>query len=296
MSHVRNQQTAWASGILAYIIWGLMPLFWRLFDGTPALIVFIHRCVWSLPFLVLLSYVGDRQSKEVLVLDRGRLPWLVISGLLIGSNWWLYIYGVGKHQVVEMSLGYFFSPLLTAALGVLFLREKLTIGQWAGVALVVTGVTLYSLNIGHVPLLAIGLAVTFSGYSLVRKVVKAPPLSALTTEAAVLFVLACFYLITSGEDPALAQAWQLHSWKLVLGGMFTALPLLWFAHAVRGLTLTSLGMINYISPTGKFVIAVFVFGELVTNQDFWAFSILWMGIVFYLASTYRRSRLPLQPE
>lgn len=296
MEHSRNNWKAWAAGVAAYGCWGVMPLFWRLFEGTPAFIVFLHRCVWSLPFLVVLSFVGRRQSNEVLVLDRGRWPWLILSGLLIGANWWIYIEGVNRHQVVEMSLGYFFSPLMSAAMGVFFLRERLSIGQWLGVALVTVGVVCYGVEIGRVPLLALALALTFSFYGLVRKMVKAPPLSALTTEAALLFVLACFYLLTSGSDPELAEAWRNHSWQLVLSGAVTSLPLLWFAFAVRGLSLTSLGMLNYISPTGKFIIAVALFGELVTSSELWAFGLIWGGIAIYLAFTYRRARVPLQPE
>jgi chloramphenicol-sensitive protein RarD len=296
MTHERGDRSSWLAGFAAYGMWGAMPLFWRLFEGTPAFIVFLHRCVWSLPFLVLLSFVGNRQSRDVLALDRGRLPWLVLSGLLIGANWWIYIYGVAQHQVVEMSLGYFLAPLLSAALGVILLRERLTYGQWAGVALVVLGVSIYGINVGHAPVLAVGLAVTFSGYSLVRKIVKAPPLAALTTESLVLFLLAIFYLLTTASDPDMSLAWQKHRGLLVLGGTLTAVPLLWFAHAVRGLSLTSLGMLNYISPTGKFIIAVAIFGEVVTVGEFWSFGILWLGISIYLFFTFQRGRIPLQPE
>jgi len=296
VTHERDNLSSWASAVAAYLVWGCMPLFWRLFEGTPAFIVFINRCLWSLPFLVFLSFVGDRQSKNLLAFDRGRWPWLMLSGLLIGANWWIYILGVERHQVVEMSMGYFIAPLISAALGVIFLRERLTIGQWAGVALVAVGVGIYGFSVGKVPALAIGLAVTFSGYSLVRKIVKAAPLVALTTEASLLFAFACFYLVTTAPDPAFVEAWNKQSWLLLLGGGLTALPLLWFAHGVRGLTLTSLGMINYISPTGKFIIAVFIFHEIVTDQQFWAFVVLWVGILIYLANTFRRSRIPLQPE
>ena len=221
---------------------------------------------------------------------------MLLSGLLIGTNWWLYIIGVERHQVVEMSLGYFFAPLLTSAFGVLFMREKLSSGQWLGVLLVVCGVAFYSRNQGQVPMLALGLAVTFSGYSLVKKMIKAPPMSALTAEAGVLFILACFYLATTPEDTAFMATWERYHWLLILGGTLTALPLLWFAHAMRGLTLTSLSMLNYISPTGKFLIAVFIFGEVVTIQDFWAFGLVWVGVVVYLAYTYKHSKMPLQPE
>jgi chloramphenicol-sensitive protein RarD len=296
MTHERGDRGSWLAGIAAYAMWGAMPLFWRLFEGTSAFIVFLHRCVWSLPFLVLLSLVSRRQSRDVLAIDRGRLPWLVLSGLLIGANWWIYIYGVSQHQVVEMSLGYFLAPLLSAALGVLLLREKLTYGQWLGVALVILGVGIYGANVGHVPILAIGLAVTFSGYSLVRKLVKAPPLAALTTESLVLFFIAVFYLLTSTNDPEMSAAWQKHSGLLVLGGTLTALPLLWFAHAVRGLSLTTLGMLNYISPTGKFIIAVALFGELVSRNELWSFAVLWLGILIYIFFTFKRGRIPLQPE
>jgi chloramphenicol-sensitive protein RarD len=296
MTHPRNNLLAWIAAIAAYTIWGAMPLFWRLFEGTPAFVVFLHRCLWSFPFLVLLTLLANRGSREVLVFDRGRWPWLVLSGFLIGANWWIYIYGVERHQVVEMSMGYFMAPLLTAAMGVVVLREKLSRGQWFGVGLVVVGSILYGFTVSRVPMLAIGLAVTFSGYSLVRKLVKAPPMGALTTEACFLFVVSVFFLATNGPDPSLGEAWTKHGTLLVLGGGLTALPLLWFAYGVRGLTLTSLGMINYISPTGKFLIAILAFGEVVTDQQIWAFCVLWSGIIVYLASTFRRSVSPLQPE
>jgi chloramphenicol-sensitive protein RarD len=102
--------------------------------------------------------------------------------------------------------------------------------------------------------------------------------------------------VTSVEDPEFAEAWRNHSWLLVLSGVITAVPLLWFAHAVRGLTLTSLGMINYISPTGKFFIAILALGEIVTVTELWSFGLIWCGIAVYLAFTFRRSRAPLQPE
>jgi chloramphenicol-sensitive protein RarD len=296
MKHDQTDRSAWLAAIGSYLLWGGMPLFWRLFEGTPAFVVFIHRCVWSFPFLILLGLIASRQSKDLMAVDRGRLPWLCLSGFLIGANWWIYIYGVSRHQVVEMSLGYFFAPLLTAALGVLVLRERLTLGQWAGVAMVTAGVVLYGWNIGHAPWLALGLAVTFSGYSLVRKMVKAAPLSALTTESLFLFVVAIIYLLTSGSDAELGEAWRSHSGLLVLSGSLTALPLLWFAVAVRGLSLTTLGMLNYISPTGKFIIATLIFGELVSAQQVWSFGVLWSGILLYMMFTYRRSRVILQPE
>lgn len=296
MTHPRNNASAWVSAITAYVVWGCMPIFWRLFEGTPAFIVFLHRCLWSFPFLFFLAMLFSQNKKDIFVLNRGRWPWLFVSAFLIGANWWIYILGVERHQVVEMSLGYFIAPLLTAAMGVIFLRERLSRGQWLGVLLVVFGSAVYGAAVGELPVLAIGLAVTFSGYSVVRKMVKAPPFQALMTEAFFLFVVSLFYAATNRPDPTMSEAWVAHGWLLVLGGGLTALPLLWFAYGVRGLTLTTLGMINYISPTGKFLIAVLVFNELVTDQQIWSFAILWFGIIIYLASTYRRSLIPLQPE
>lgn len=296
MIEKRQKFLAWSAAIAAYSVWGLMPLFWRLFEGTPAFIVFLYRCIWSFPFLLLMTLLVNRQPKEILVYDRGRWPWLLVSGFLIGANWWIYIIGVERHQVVEMSLGYFIAPLLTASLGVFVLRERLSMGQWLGVAFVILGSIGYGMTVGKVPTLAIGLALTFSGYSLVRKLVNAPPLGALTTEACFLFLMGVFFVLTNHPDPRFAEAWSNHGILLSIGGGLTALPLLWFAYGVRGLTLTSLGMINYISPTGKFLIAIFLFQEVVTDHQIWAFSLLWIGIIVYLASTYRRTVIPLQPE
>lgn len=274
-----------------------MPLYWRLFEGTSAFVVFLHRCLWAFPFLILFALVLKRNElKEILAFDVKRFPWLATSGLLIGANWWIYIYGVEAHQVVEMSLGYFLAPLLSAAMGVVFLRERLSLGQWIGVLAVVLGVGFYGFNVGRIPVMAIGLALTFSFYSLIRKVVQVHPVSALTTETFVLFVLAAFYAATGPENLVFGQGWDDHRTLLILGGTLTALPLLWFAVGVRGLTMTTMGMLNYISPTGKFIIAVFLFGEVVTNADLWAFCLIWSGIIWYLASTYRRQKSLPVPE
>ncbi len=285
-----SHTVSWLAAIGAYSFWALMPLFWRLFEGTPAFIIFIHRSLWAFPFLIGISFLPMFRRQPLFDFDRQRLPWLALSGIMIGANWWIYIYGVAAQRVIEIRLGYFLSPLLSAALGVVFLKERLTRWQWLGVSLVCAGVVCYGIHIWTVPTMAIGLALTFSAYSLIRKVVSVAPMTALTTETFILFLLAIAYLIFARQDPDFLMAWDNHAWLLALAGTMTAIPLLWFAVAVRGLTMTTMGMLNYISPTGKFLIAILLFGEPISAVDFLFFMLIWVGVGIYLHATYRLSK------
>ena len=295
MKHIASpsQRSAVIAATTAYVIWGLMPLYWRIFAGMSPFVVFLHRCLWAFPFLFLFMILFSRLQKKWLIpewiaFDRKRFPWLCLSALLIGGNWWIYIYGVETHQVLEMSLGYFFSPLLSAAMGVVFLKERLTRNQWVGVAAVISGVCVYSFSAGRIPVMAIGLALTFSFYGLIRKLVNVHPLTALSTETFVLMTIAVIYAVVSPPATLFGQGWAQHQNLLVLGGALTAVPLLWFAVGVRGLSMTTMGMLNYISPTGKFLIAVLVFGEVVEPSVLAAFFLIWSGIAVYLVATYQK--------
>jgi chloramphenicol-sensitive protein RarD len=266
-----------------------MPLYWRLFEGTPAFNILMHRCMWAFPFLFLFASIQKKWVlPEKIAFDRKRFPWLIASGLLIGSNWWIYIYGVESHHVIEMSLGYFLSPLFSAAMGVLIVRERLVFFQWIGVITVGVGVAWYSTVVGHIPYMALGLALTFSFYGLIRKVTPVHPMTALLTETMILFFVAIGYLILHPGNTLFGETWDVHYKLLVLSGPLTSLPLLWFAAGVRGLTMTTMGILNYISPTGKLILAVFFFGEVLTTTEFASFALLWCGIVVYLRATFVR--------
>lgn len=258
-------------------------MFWRLLEGTPAYVILLNRCLWSFPFLLIVTSAVRQYRKDLVRVKASMLPWIFISSILIALNWWIYIVGVNAHMVLEVSLGYFFSPLLTASLGVFFLKERLRVWQWIGIALVILGVALYSVSFGKIPVIAVGLALTFSLYSLVRKISQAPAMAAITIEAGFVFAIALGYVGFASADPSLRQAWDEHKTLLVLAGTLTAIPLLWFSIAVRGLSLTTLGLLNYISPTGKFLIAIFVFQESFSPTVGLAFGAIWIGIFVYLS-------------
>jgi chloramphenicol-sensitive protein RarD len=292
----RDDKRAWVTAIATYFIWGLMPLFWRVFDGTPVLVVFLYRCLWSFPFLIFLTILSDIKVKEFFVLNRGRWPWFMVSGFLIGLNWWLYIKGVDERKVVEISLGFFLAPLLTTVFGSLILGERLSSAQWFGAATCILGTMIYGRSLSTPPMLALGLSLTFCGYSLVRKFVKAPPLAALTTETSLLFAVSVFYILTTKLDASMGQAWTAHGYFLILAGVLTALPLWGFAHAVRRLHLTSLSLASYVSPLIKLLVAIFVFQEIVSDQQVLSFAVVWLGLVIFQASSHRRNVMLPQPE
>ncbi|MCX6119946.1 MAG: EamA family transporter RarD [Proteobacteria bacterium] len=277
----------WIAGVGAYLFWALMPLFWRLFEGVDPFIVFLFRAIWAFPFLYGLSFVPYFKSVQKFEFGASRSMWLLLSALLIGGNWWIYVIGVSSHRVVEMSLGYFISPLLSSSLGVVLLKERLRLSQWVGVILVFFGVLFYSFHVGEIPLMAIGLALTFSFYSLIRKAFALPAMTALLTEFLILFLLAMVWILISGSDgqSVILSEWTRFKFLFVLSGAMTALPLLWFAFATQKLSMTTMGMLNYISPTGKFLLAVLVFGESVLPMDLLFFAMIWTGIGIYLYQT-----------
>ncbi|MBH5316250.1 EamA family transporter RarD [Paenibacillus sp. GSMTC-2017] len=279
--------------VIAYTIWGLLPLYWKWFENMPASEILSHRIVWS--FVVVIGIVAIKKRwkelKMTLTVKETVLP-LVFSSLLITANWLIFIWAVNNEQAVETSIGYYLTPLFNVVIAILFLREKPTGGQWLAIALAGTGVLLIAIDYGRLPWISISLALTFGLYGLVKKKVKIDAAIGLVTETMIVMPIAIIYwgYMRIAE---LDTAWSLplpSILLLLLSGVATATPLLLFANAARRLPLSMLGFVQYIGPTLTLIISVFIFKEVVSPVMLVSLTLIWTALVVYAVSSIRAAK------
>ncbi|AWN51013.1 EamA family transporter RarD [Methylobacterium sp. 17Sr1-1] len=269
----------------AFLSWGLVvPVHFRLLDGVPAWGILAHRIVWSSLFIALLL-AGLRLMRRGpgFTLQR-RHGFLVLSALLIASNWSLYLWAVQNGRMLDASLGYFINPLVNVALGALVLRESLRPLQLAAVALAGIGVVAAVVAAGTLPWIALALAVTFAVYGLIRKLVPIDPILGLGAETFALLPIALAYLSLAPTPPGQDTGQVL---LLMLTGVTTALPLMWFAAAASRLKLSTLGLLQYLSPTGLLLLSVLVYGESLPPSRALVFGLIWAGLALYALDVAR---------
>jgi chloramphenicol-sensitive protein RarD len=267
----------------AYLIWGTFPLYFRALDGIPAPEILAHRIAWSAVFLALLVTAWRRWGDVARQLrSPGTLVRLAASATLIAGNWLIYIWAVNAEHVLDASLGYFVNPLVSVLLGVVFLHEPLSRRQVLAVALAAAGVLTLVVRAGHLPWVALSLAVSFALYALVRKRTFVDATAGLLGEVAVLAPVAIAYLaLVARRGESHLGDGALRTALLVALGVVTAVPLIWFAVGVRRLRLATVGVLQYVNPTMQFAIAVFVFGEPFTAAHRTAFGCIWVALAIY---------------
>jgi chloramphenicol-sensitive protein RarD len=286
----------------AFTFWGLAPLYWKLLGTVSALELLAHRLIWSLPLLWLLivvrgSYLDLAQAVRSPKVRRT----LLVTTLLIGANWFLFIWAIGVERVLEASLGYFITPLFSVLLGFFVLGERPRRAQWIAIVLAGLGVSLLVAHLGHLPWVALLLALTFGLYGLLRKTVDAGPIAGLAFEVSTLAPLAVFFLVRHQLAGDLAFLHQGSATDLLLlaAGPVTVAPLVWFTNGARRLTLASLGLLQYLAPSGQFLLAVWVFGEHFDPTHLMAFGLIWCALALYtgeaLVENRRHARIRLTP-
>ena len=276
-------------GVSAYMLWGCFPLFFALFDGVPVYEILVHRIVWSCVFLTLLITLMRRWAPVVNALAHpGRLGRVAGCAVLIALNWGVYIYSVETHHVLQASLGYFLTPLINVALGMLILRERMARLQGVAVALAVVGILVQLVLLGTIPWIAVILALSFGTYGLLRKQVLLDGLSGLFVETLLLLPLALLALAAMAQLELSHFTQDARTLMLLLAsGVFTAVPLLAFAGAARRLRLATLGFLMYINPSMQFLIAVFVFKEAISSVQLASFALIWLALLLYSWSAWR---------
>ncbi len=284
-----------AYGVAAYLMWGLFPLYWPLLKPAGAVEILAHRVVWSLAFVgaILLVRAPVRHN---LPRDRRRLGLLSAAAVVIAVNWGVYIWGVNHDHVVETSLGYFVNPLVTVALGVVVLGERLRPAQWVAVATAGTGVAVLTVESGHAPWIALVLAFSFATYGLIKKVAGVGAVESLTVETAVLTPVAFAYLVGLGVAGHLQFGHHGAGTTLLLAGsgVVTAIPLLAFGAAARRVPLSTLGLLQYLTPTMQFLFGVFVYREPMPPQRLAGFVLVWGALAMFTAQSWVRRRRQLQ--
>ena len=282
---------------LAYTLWGVLPLFWKLLQSVPSLEVLAHRILWSFAFtLVLLGLGGRERLASLRRLSRRQVLPVIVSGVLISFNWYAFIWAVNSNHVIEASMGYYISPLVVVLLSVFVLKETLTKEKWLGMACAAAGVLTITVQYGQIPWVALVLAGSFSSYSLAKKMVQVEPLTGLFLEAAVTTPIALLYigrLAASGQGAFGGSSFAITLY-LMAAGAITALPLLFFAQGARRVRLSTVGFFQYIAPSLQLLLGIFVFGEYFSPTHLLSFGLIWIGVSIFLHALWKQSRRPLK--
>lgn len=280
-------------GLAAYLTWGSFPVFFKALEGAAPLEIVCHRIVWSVIFLFILVTIR-RQLGQVYIALRNRqnLLTLCASTLLIATNWLVFIYAVQHGEVLQSSLGYFITPLLSILLGFIFLRERLNRWQLFSVLLALIGVLNLTFHHSQFPWIALILATSFGLYGLLRKVARVEAMIGLTVETLLLAPIALGYLIylsTQQESAFLVGTLRLDL-LLPLSGVVTAIPLLLFVGAARRLRLSTIGFLQYITPSLHFILAVWLYNEPFSRGHLLSFLFIWAGLGIYSSDALWKSR------
>ncbi len=279
-------------GLGAYIWWGGAPLYFHLVSHVQPITVLAHRIVWTIVFLLLIIGVQRRWEELKRVLRNQRtMGMLTVASLLIAVNWFVFIYAVSIDQVLQASLGYYINPMVNVLLGLIFLGERFRRWQWGAVALAATGVLYLTLQGGETfPWISLTLAMSFGMYGLIRKKIVVGPVVGLLVESLILLPPTIIVLMMP-----MGQIGQLTAGTYVLlslSGIVTAMPLLWFAAGVRRLRLTTMGFVQYLSPTVQFVLAVTLLGEHLRPEQLITFAFIWSAVIVYTIDSVRAHRTP----
>jgi chloramphenicol-sensitive protein RarD len=290
---VHERRTGITAGLAAYAVWGVFPLYFPLLEPAGGVEIVAHRVVWSLAFVALLLTVLRRWAQVLAVLrDRRSVLVLGAAAVLIAANWLVFVYGVNSGHVVETSLGYFINPLVSVLLGVVFFAERLRRLQWAAVGIAAVAVVVLTLDYGRPPWIALALAATFGTYGLMKKVVRVEAAPGLFVETALVAVPAAVVIGVLHADGhgSFGAAGAGHALLLVSSGIATAVPLLLFAAATRRIPLSSVGLLQYVTPLMQLSIGVFVDGEPMPPARLVGFAIVWVALAVFTVDSVRTAR------
>lgn len=292
-STMTDKSSGYCNVILSYLIWGVLPIYWKTMSAFPASDILVHRIIWSFAFTaLLLSYYknwGDffknfSSLREIVI--------LISRAFFLGINAFIYVWGINHGYVVDCSFGYFIMPLVIVLMSFIFLKEKLSKLEIVSFFLALLGVFNLILSYGKFPWLALSLAITFAIYALLRKTSKHGPISGLAAEVAVLSIPASSYLVLSGT----ANNWIYYrdisflTSLIILGaGVVTVVPLLFYIHGIKSIKLSSVGMLQYINPTCVFILGIFLYNEKFSSVYFATFVMIWISIIIFSYDSVKRA-------
>ena len=289
----KHLQGGLAAGLAAYMMWGFLPILFKLLEGVPSATIVADRTIWSL-LVVGAILVVTRRLPEIraALANRATLRSMLISSVLLAGNWLIYVWAVETGQVLEASFGYFINPLVNVAIGMAFLGERQNRWQMVSIVIAIVAIAIQAIGVGGVPWVALSLAITFAAYGYFRKTARVSSTTGLFVETLLLLPLAAgFLLFTFLRDGGLGpHADPFLMGMLLLTGPATAVPLLLFAFAVQRLRLTTIGMLQYLAPSIAFVLGLTGFGEALNPVRLVSFGLIWLSLLVYTVDSWRRMR------
>ncbi len=292
MTVARLSPRGLAAAAGAFTIWGLFPVYLHPLSGVPALQVIAHRVAWSCLLLLAWMFLRGELGRLSMTLARpALLARLALTALLISCNWLVYVWSVTHNHIVDTSLGYYINPLVNVLLGVIVLRERLNFARWAAVALAALAVLYLALHVGRPPWIAATLALSFSLYGLLRKIISVDALPGLATETLLLMPLALAYLAWCqwAGSSALTTAGPGIAALLIGSGLVTAIPLFLFAYGARALPYSTVGVLQYIAPSLQLLCGVLFFHESFGPAIAAGFVLIWVALLIFAADGLRRA-------
>lgn len=289
----KQKLTGFASTFCAYAMWGILPLYWKAINVVPPYEIICHRILWSLMVTsLLLTCLGRWKTLLTSFRKRGTITRLFLTSALLSGNWLIYVWSINAGYVVESSLGYFINPLLAVLMGVIFLKERLRTGQWASLFVALCGVLYLTFSYGELPWIALSLAITFALYSLLRKTAPLDALEGLFLEMGLLSLpslMALMYLVQQDNNHFIAHG--LTTTLLLAGtGVITSLPLLLFVFGAQRISMTAVGLLQYIAPTLQFLIGLLIYHEPFPLERGIGFSLIWLALILYSSEAVYMNR------
>jgi chloramphenicol-sensitive protein RarD len=280
------------SALLAFTLWGVLPVYFKLVEAVPLLEILVHRVIWAVPFgAVIILARGQWREVGLAIADRRTLGLLTLTAIIIALNWLVYIYAIQTQQIFEASLGYYVNPLLFALTGVFLFGERLSPNRKRAVLLAGFGVAVLAVSGGKVPFVTLALATLFTVYGIIRKRLDIGGMPGLFVETLILVPIGIAYIawLISVDQAVFGSGDALMSGLLVLAGPLTVLPLLFFALAARRLDLTTVGIIQFLAPTLQFLIGLY-YGEAFTLAHAICFGCIWLAVSLFAWDAWRFSR------
>lgn len=280
-----NERTAGVVyAIAAYMLWGILPIYWKLINSIFSIEILANRIVWAFVFtIVIIGVTKQWEELRRIAKDKKQMFYIFIASILIAVNWGLYIWAVNSDRIVDASLGYYINPLFAVALGVMVFKEKINLWQGIALSTALIGVIIKTMQYGKIPWISLGLAVSFGLYGAMKKLVRTNSIVGLTLETIMITPIAAAYIAWrqfSGVG-AFGREGALVTLLLIGSGAVTAVPLLLFSSGARRLPLSVLGLTQYISPTISLLIGIFVYHEGFTNIDMISFCFIWAALAIY---------------
>ncbi|MDT3994391.1 EamA family transporter RarD [Mammaliicoccus fleurettii] len=275
----------------AYIIWGILPIYWNLVNEIGPFEILAHRIIWSAVFMLLLltftKQLSMFKNATIKLFEQKKMLLAIIAaGYIITVNWGTFIWAVNNHHVLQASLGYYINPLMSIFLAFIFLGERFSKAQWIAIALAFIGVIYMTFQVGEFPYVSILLATSFALYGLIKKVVDIDAFSSITIECIVTLPAALIYIFYLSQNDAITFGMNHSSGWLLLSGAITAIPLILFSAGARRIPLSLTGFIQYIGPTLMFFIGIFLLGEQFDVDQLITFIFIWAGIILYSYTKY----------